>query len=661
MNFIIEHPKKVHKLCQFGGTALGHTYEAYDLYLTKDGKPFLYRMGEFHFSRVSAKDWERELLKMKDGGINVVSTYLFWIHHEELEGEFRFDGNFDLRRFCLLCKKLDLPLFLRPGPWAHGEARNGGFPDWLIQKCGGKEHLRVSEYPYLDYVNRFFTRVYEEIKDCMDVLVGIQVENELQRNAEHLETLRQMLNRIGFRAPFWTATGWGPAGSGAQLPNGTLLPVYGGYPEAPWAAHTDPIYGNKTFHFSHDSNNASIGTDVMSADEGFIHETQNATSDKFPYLTCEVGGGNQVTYHRRPIISAQDVVAGVICRLGSGANGIGYYMYHGGKNPIGKTTMQESRATGYKNDYPIYSYDFQAPIGECGQIRESYDSLRSIHEFLEYFGEKLALMPSYLPDIRPTDLFDTSILRCAVRSDGKSGFLFVNNHAHGEKMKDQDVEICIKLAEGNRFVRIPLKVAAGACGVMPFGLSLGGKTVNWVSAMPVFRSKKEIIFEEINGIKPYICLSDGIPFPFVETIEIDDVKLSIRSHRSKKEELLQELPVTVAERVLKTDVFSHLENRDGSMLETADERDYVVSVPIHTKSLIIEAQGNAVALYNGNTLLSDFFLYGERMYADLSEINLPASLTLKILPLTEENKKHIYFETDMPIGHVCPKVYVLRN
>ena len=77
--------------------------------------------------------------------------------------------------------------------------------------------------------------------------------------------------------------------------------------------------------------------------------------------------------------------------LGSGANLLGYYMYHGGINPEGKdTTLQESRATGYNNDLPVKSYDFQTCIRESGEVKESYGRLRRLHLFLEDFGEELA-------------------------------------------------------------------------------------------------------------------------------------------------------------------------------------------------------------------------------------------------------------------------------
>jgi len=34
-------------------------------------------MGEFHYSRLPANEWREELLKLKAGGVDIVSTYVF--------------------------------------------------------------------------------------------------------------------------------------------------------------------------------------------------------------------------------------------------------------------------------------------------------------------------------------------------------------------------------------------------------------------------------------------------------------------------------------------------------------------------------------------------------------------------------------------------------
>ena len=106
-----------------------------------------------------------------------------------------------------------------------------------------------------------------------------------------------------------------------------------------------------------------------------------------PYFTAEIGGGIEDTYHRRPVIQPDDIAAMFPVMLGSGVNLYGTYMFQGGENPDGKlSTLQESQATGYPNDLPIKSYDFQAPLGEFGQERASFRKMKVFQYFLNDFG-----------------------------------------------------------------------------------------------------------------------------------------------------------------------------------------------------------------------------------------------------------------------------------
>ena len=63
------------------GTAGGHSWCVTHDAVLRDGRPYILKMGEIHFSRVPAEDWERELRKMKDGGIDIAASYVFWNHH----------------------------------------------------------------------------------------------------------------------------------------------------------------------------------------------------------------------------------------------------------------------------------------------------------------------------------------------------------------------------------------------------------------------------------------------------------------------------------------------------------------------------------------------------------------------------------------------------
>ena len=94
-------------------------------YLIKNGKPWFPVMGEMHYSRYRKEWWEESLRKIKAGGVSVVSAYVIWIHHEEEENVFDFEGCRDIGTFVRLCRKVGLSVFLRIGPFVHGEVRNG--------------------------------------------------------------------------------------------------------------------------------------------------------------------------------------------------------------------------------------------------------------------------------------------------------------------------------------------------------------------------------------------------------------------------------------------------------------------------------------------------------------------------------------------------------
>src|SRR3954468_18151059 len=79
-----------------GKNPQGQSIEVTSYTLLKDGTPVIPVMGEFHFSRYAHQYWEEELLKLKAGGVNIIATYIFWIHIEEDEGVFDWSGNNNL-------------------------------------------------------------------------------------------------------------------------------------------------------------------------------------------------------------------------------------------------------------------------------------------------------------------------------------------------------------------------------------------------------------------------------------------------------------------------------------------------------------------------------------------------------------------------------------
>ena len=134
------------------------TYEYNQNYLMKDKKPWFPVMGEMHYSRYKKELWEESLRKIKAGGVSIVSMYVIWIHHEEEEGVFDFEGCRDVGTFVKLCQKVGLSVFMRLGPFVHGEVRNGGFPDWLVKREKEGLLLRSNDEEYMGYVRRFWTK-----------------------------------------------------------------------------------------------------------------------------------------------------------------------------------------------------------------------------------------------------------------------------------------------------------------------------------------------------------------------------------------------------------------------------------------------------------------------------------------------------------------------
>lgn len=107
-----------------GASPAGESLGCNSYYFEKNGRPCFPISGEFHFSRYPYQSWEEEIVKMKPAGIDLIPTYIFWIHHEE-EGGFDWTGNKNLRYFVDLCAKHRIYVILRIGPFAHGECRNG--------------------------------------------------------------------------------------------------------------------------------------------------------------------------------------------------------------------------------------------------------------------------------------------------------------------------------------------------------------------------------------------------------------------------------------------------------------------------------------------------------------------------------------------------------
>ena len=362
-----------------------------------NGKHTIPVMGEMHYARVPQSDWRREIRKMKAGGITILSTYVFWIHHEAEQGVWNWDDNRNLRRFIEICREEQMPVVLRVGPFCHGEVYQGGFPDWLVEKAQADARnykLRSTAPGFLKATENLYNNIFAQIKGLLwkdgGPIIGMQIENECRGPWNYYSALKDIALKAGFDLPFYTRTGW-PKLNGKEV-FGEMLPLYGDYADGFWDRKLTDMPGEYPAAFIMKDTRLSgvIATETF----GTNQDTKMEASDlSYPYLTCELGGGMMPAYHRRINMSGKEIKPLAICKLGSGSNLPGYYMYHGGTNPYCEAhTMAETQASSVTNynDMPHMSYDFQSPLGEMGQLNETaYHESRLLHQMLQDWGEEL--------------------------------------------------------------------------------------------------------------------------------------------------------------------------------------------------------------------------------------------------------------------------------
>ena len=301
---------------------------------------------------------------MKEGGVTIIATYVFWSHVEEQEGIFRWDGQRSLRQFLEVCKQEEMPVVLRLGPFCHGEVRNGGIPDWMFGPPSGEGSeakpikLRSEDPRFLHYTERLYRQIFTQVQGLQwkdgGPVIAAQFDNEYRGSGNYLMRLKKIATDIGFDLPFYTRTGWPELSK--PVPFGEMLPLYGDYADGFWDKDIKECTGNyyKAFNFKAFRSSTAIGTDMIDYSQSSL-PTKEQEKDAYPYFTCELDGGMATAYHRRPYVYPEDAYSMALVKFGSGSNLLGYYMYHGGTNPDAETwlnEMQRTVATNY-NDMPV--------------------------------------------------------------------------------------------------------------------------------------------------------------------------------------------------------------------------------------------------------------------------------------------------------------------
>ncbi|KAF5466457.1 hypothetical protein F2P56_016380 [Juglans regia] len=307
--------------------------------ITINGQRKILISGSIHYPRSSPEMWPDLIQKAKEGGLDVIQTYVFWNGHEPSPGQYYFEGNYDLVKFIKLVKQAGLYVHLRIGPYVCAEWNFGGFPVWLKYIPG--INFRTDNGPFKVQMHKFTEKIVNMMKaerlyeSQGGPIILSQIENEYG----------PMEYEIG--APGQAYTKWA-----AQMAVGLGTGV-------PWVMckqddAPDPIINTcNGFYCDYFSPNKAYKPKMW--------------TEAWTGWFTEFGG--PVPY--RP---AEDLAFSVARFIQKGGSFINYYMYHGGTN-FGRTAGGPFIAT---------SYDYDAPLDEYGLWRQpKWGHLKDLHRAIK--------------------------------------------------------------------------------------------------------------------------------------------------------------------------------------------------------------------------------------------------------------------------------------
>ncbi|XP_072961559.1 beta-galactosidase 6 [Typha angustifolia] len=308
--------------------------------------------GSIHYPRSTPEMWPDLIQKSKDGGLDVIETYVFWDLHEPVRNKYDFEGRKDLVRFVKTVAEAGLYVHLRIGPYVCAEWNYGGFPLWLHFIPGIK--FRTDNEPFKAEMQRFTAKIVDMMKQENlyasqgGPIILSQIENEYGNiDSAYGQAAKSYIN--------WSAS------MAVSLDTGV-----------PWVM----------------CQQSDAPDPIINTCNGFYCDQFTPNSNMKPKMWTEnwtgwfLSFGGAVPY--RPVEDIAFAVARFFQRGGTFQN---YYMYHGGTN-FGRSSGGPFIAT---------SYDYDAPLDEYGLIRQpKWGHLRDLHKSIKLCEEALvATDPSY--------------------------------------------------------------------------------------------------------------------------------------------------------------------------------------------------------------------------------------------------------------------------
>ncbi|KAG2301054.1 hypothetical protein Bca52824_029705 [Brassica carinata] len=318
-----------------GATAeKGVTYDGRSLII--DGQRKLLFSGSIHYPRSTPEMWPSLIKKTKEGGIDVIQTYVFWNLHEPKLGQYDFSGRNDLVKFIKEIRSQGLYVCLRIGPFVEAEWNYGGLPFWLRDVPGMV--YRTDNEPFKFHMQRFTSKIVDLMKS-----------EGLYASQGGPIILSQTENEYGNVEASFHEKGASYVKWAAQMAVGLQTGV-------PWIMCKQP-----------DAPDPVINTcNGMRCGETF----PGPNSSNKPKMWTEDWTSFYQAYGAKPYIrSAEDIAFHAALFIAKNGSYINYYMYHGGTN-FGRTS----------SSYFITGYYDQAPLDEYGLLRQpKYGHLKELH------------------------------------------------------------------------------------------------------------------------------------------------------------------------------------------------------------------------------------------------------------------------------------------
>ena len=168
-----------------------------------DGKPFVVKAAELHYTRIPQAYWDHRIEMCKALGMNTICIYIFWNIHEQEEGKFDFTGQNDIAAFCRAAQKHGMYVIVRPGPYLCAEWEMGGLPWWLLKKKDVA--LRTLDPYYMERVGIFMKEVGKQLAPLQvnkgGNIIMVQVENEYGSygtDKPYVSAVRDLVRESGF-------------------------------------------------------------------------------------------------------------------------------------------------------------------------------------------------------------------------------------------------------------------------------------------------------------------------------------------------------------------------------------------------------------------------------------------------------------------------------